>query len=89
MDYIIKTDGMKIKIAPDAKTYTLEEMQEIVGGYIEFVWLSPFYLMVVNEEGKLNGLQLNESATDLLRLYKDTTDFVVGDVLVCEKDHID
>lgn len=89
MDYIIKTDGTKIKIAPDAKTYTLEEMQEIVGGYIEFVWLSPFYLMVVNEEGKLNGLQLNESATDLLRLYKDTTDFIVGDVLVCEKDHID
>lgn len=89
MDYIIKTDGTKIKIAPDAKTYTLEEMQEIVGGYIEFVWLSPFYLMVVNEDGKLNGLQLNESATDLLRLYKDTTDFIVGDVLVCEKDHID
>lgn len=89
MDYIIKTDGTKIKIAPDAKTYTLEEMQEIVGGYIEFVWLSPFYLMVVNEEGKLNGLPMNDSATDLLRLYKDTTDFIVGDVLVCEKDHID
>ena len=89
MDYIIKTDGTKIKVAPDAKTYTLEEMQEIVGGYIEFVWLSPFYLMVVNEEGKLNGLPMNETATDLLRLYKDTTDFIVGDVLVCEKDHID
>ena len=89
MDYIIKTDGTKIKVAPDAKTYSLEELQSIVGGYIEFVWLSPFYLMVVNEEGKLNGLQQNESATDLLRLYKDTTDFIVGDVHVCEKDHID
>lgn len=45
--------------------------------------------MVVNEEGKLNGLPMNDKATDLLRLCKDTTDFIVGDVLVCDKDHID
>lgn len=89
MDYIIKTDGKKIKVAPEKKTYSLEELQSIVGGYIEIVWLSQFYLMVVNEEGKLNGLPMNDKATDLLRLCKDTTDFIVGDVLVCEKDHID
>lgn len=42
MDYIIKTDGKKIKVAPEKKTYSLEELQSIVGGYIEIVWLSQF-----------------------------------------------
>lgn len=89
MDFIIKTNGKQIIASPEANTYTLEVMQSIVGGYIEIVWLSSTRVMVVNELGKINGLPINDRATELMRSYMDTTDFIVGDVLVCEKDHID
>lgn len=40
----------------------LEEMQKIVGGYIEIVPLAPVefgFALVVNEEGRLRGLPFN------------------------------
>ena len=44
---------------------TLEEMQEIVGGYIQVVYPFPDPVaLVCNEEGKLMGLPLNRSLSD-------------------------
>ena len=37
----------------------LKPMQELVGGYIETVTLSPDAVLICNEEGKLNGLKAN------------------------------
>lgn len=37
----------------------LHAFQEAVGGYIEAVPLRPDMAMIVNEEGKLNGMQYN------------------------------
>ena len=37
----------------------LHAFQEAVGGYIEAVPLRPDLVMLVNEEGKLNGMQYN------------------------------
>lgn len=47
---------------------TLEQMQEFVGGYIEFVAsaMSRRHLLVVNEEGLFKPLPVNENATALV-----------------------
>ena len=69
---------------------SLEELQELVGGYIEMVpvalnerWTHERNVrpvMIVNEEWKLLGLARNALATELLRY--DICDYVVGDVIL-------
>lgn len=80
MAKIIRTDGTEISIEPkNGKDFKLNELQPIVGGYIEIVHIEGDNLMVVNEEGKLERLPLNVKATELAR------QVIVGDVLVCNK----
>lgn len=81
---IIKTSGERIHVKPENGTdFELHEMQEIVGGWIEIVYLRDGRIMVVNEEGKVNRLEPNIVATNLL-LAQGGWDMVVGDVLVCD-----
>lgn len=81
---IIKTSGERISVKPENGTdFELHEMQEIVGGWIEIVYLRDGRIMVVNEEGKVNRLEPNIVATNLL-LAQGGWDMVVGDVLVCD-----
>ena len=89
-DIICKTNGAVIETSPKNGTnYTLEELKEIVGGYIEIVRLNKNEIMVVNEDGKLNNLPYNDNATVLYRAnFRNTTDFIVGDALVCDMDRI-
>ena len=64
MTEIIKTDGTRQPVQPaNGSDFTLEEMQAIVGGYIELVELDGSTTMVVNEEGKLIPLSLNLEAS--------------------------
>jgi hypothetical protein len=70
----------------------LSTMQGVVGGYIEHVSLPNGGSMYVNEEGKIKGLPINESATFLAEV--DPHDVIVGDVLIMgdvndEGDHLD
>lgn len=52
-------------VEPDKEPYeieinhTLENMQKVVGGLIEFVELEDDVDLICNEEGKMNGLPLN------------------------------
>lgn len=86
MGQIIKTTGETIEVSPKkGKYFSLQELQTIVGGYIEMVYLDDSRFMVVNEEGKLKNLPLNEKATELF----NSTDYIVGDVLVCSRKEID
>ena len=90
-DIIYKTNGGVTEISPKNGTYyTLEELQEIVGGSIEILHLKGICnkFMVINEEGKLNKLPYNENATILYKLSLNTDDFIVGDALVCDKSKI-
>ena len=88
-DIIYKTNGGVTEISPKNRTYyTLEELKEIVGGYIEIIHLTENKIMVINDEGKLINLPHNENATILYRLCLDTIDFIVGDALVCDKSKI-
>ena len=57
---------------------TLENLQKTVGGYIETVGLTESDVIIVNEEGKLLGLEKN------LRMYGVTVyaDTLVGTIIV-------
>lgn len=90
MAQIIKTTGETIEVSPKNTTdFSLEEMKAIVEGWIQVVW---FYdgsdrIMVLNENGKLDGLEYNAKATQIAREGRaiDPTDFIVGNVLICKQ----
>jgi len=82
---LIRADGTVQDYPPKGSTYSLQEMQTAVGGYIEIIRLGEDHLMVLNEEGKLNGLPHNDLATRLCRPGQETFDgdWIAGDVVVC------
>jgi hypothetical protein len=92
----ITTSKKVNRVKAKNKVFTLEELQKQVGGYIELLPLKivPEFklqdvVMVMNEEGKLLGLPMNQMATDLLtRNYPKSTDVIVGDVLICKSKEI-
>ena len=76
------------KDEPDYKA-----VSKFVGGMVEAVTFPNGDLLLLNEEGKLMGLPLNEEATALWRTHftKEThafgyDDYVVGPVIVIAKD---
>lgn len=82
---VIKANGERFSITPKNGTdFSLQELKEIVGGWIEVVWLPNGKIMVVNEEGKRIGLAWNETAT-LIYAQSRCTDIIVGDVLYCDE----
>lgn len=83
MAQIIKASGEVIETQPKGVVFSLQELQDIVGGFIEIVHLPKRKLMIVNEEGKLNGLPFNAKASELY------PDVIVGDVLVCDLKEVD
>lgn len=93
MATIYKTDDMVIATEPvNGNNFQLSELRNVVGGYIEVVTLRDGLMMIVNEEGKLQGLPVNNNATTVLHNmavndgYKN--DYVCGDALVCERHQI-
>lgn len=92
MAKIIRSNGNIEHIKPQSgDCFELKELQSIVNGYIEIVTLYDSNLiLVINEEGKIKGLEYNEFATELARIYDAIypSDFIVGDVLLCRNDEI-
>lgn len=87
-DYVTSYELVK----PKGKTFSLEELQKFVGGYIEIVHVADGKLcMVVNEEGKINHLPMNPVATRLFSVLAPApiNDFIVGNVLICGSDEIE
>jgi len=84
---VYKSNGKIEDKSFSKKNITLKEMQEIVGGYIEFLYLKDNLVMVVNEEGKMIGLPFNARATELIK-DNNINDIIVGDVLVINKNLI-
>lgn len=80
--YILKTDGTTEAFNDNS----LEGMQRVVGGWIEIVPTHDGKDMVINEEGKLKDLPLNEKATEMARIFAE--DYIVGDVIIAEKGEI-
>lgn len=62
MASLLKTDG---EIVSDVDISSLEKMQDLVGGYIQIVYLDDRKVLVVNEEGLLDKLPYNDNASEL------------------------
>ncbi len=65
---------------------SLEEAQQLVGGYVEMVRLPDGKQMLVNEDGRSMDLPLNKEATEMLNPNRPGID-IVGDVVVLEGDN--
>ena len=87
MATLIKSNGEETNVTPQNKTdFKLDELQNYVGGIIEIVRTKDNKMMVINEEGKINELPMNEKATELY-IYSES-DLIVGDVLICDENEI-
>mgnify|MGYP000902448878 CR=1 FL=1 len=69
------------KDEPDLKT-----AQDFVGGMVEVITFPNGDVLIVNEEGKLNGLPINSFATGL---YANPNDYIVGNVMLIHQSQID
>ena len=86
---LYKVNGEVQDVTPANGTdFSLEELQGFVGGYIELGLISDGRIMVLNEEGKLNGLAPNQKATEIYQNQVYAFDYVCGDVLICDSEMI-
>lgn len=72
MARLLKSSG---EILPNVSISTLKEMQELVGGYIEFIYTEKKLVLIVNEEGLIISLPVNQMASEI------ANQVVVGDVI--------
>ena len=90
MAKVYYVDGVVEDIQPkNGKDFKLEELRDIVEGWIEILYLNDGRLMVINEEGKLEGLDLNVNATNIYMESFENNDIIVGNALVCDKNEIE
>jgi hypothetical protein len=73
----IKVLVVPVGQSPEAREIepALRPMQELVGGFIEAVYLEDYVQLICNEEGKLKGLPPNRSLPEI-------RDVVMGDFFV-------
>lgn len=85
----IQQSGERKIVAPkDGKTFSLEELQEYVGGYIERV-LEDGRMLWMDEEGKLKHKGINIFATQLTRGLLANDDLIVGDTLLTDPSEVE
>lgn len=87
MAVLIKATGVATCVKPENHSaFTLKEMQEAVGGFIQILDLGSL-IMVVNEDGLAKAFPTNEVATELVdpRHHSLAEDGIVGDVLICTR----
>jgi len=66
-----------------ADSNELLTLQTAVGGLIEAKTLENGYTLIMNEEGKLQGLPINERATEIwLANFPNFPDVILGDVVI-------
>ena len=88
MATVFDVNGTRRSVSPATPpAFTLEELQHLVGGDIEIVFLSGHEMLVINEEGKLQGLLYNVAATQLVAHLLQPGDYIAGPaVLVSEQE---
>jgi hypothetical protein len=88
MDIVIEANGIVRSVEPENGTdYTLIELKEFIGGGdIEIVPLGDELSLVCDENGQDMGLPVNSVANIV---FGDRVNgFLLGDVLVCERERI-
>jgi hypothetical protein len=67
MGLILYPDGRHEERLPaHGTTFTLAELQAIVGGLIDILETPDGRYLIINDEGKLLGMERNEAATQLM-----------------------
>lgn len=92
MAKLFKTNGDVIHISTKYKKFTGEEINKLVGGYIECVPLFDGNAFAFcNENGKLEHLDYNANATIFASYAGGLSlgDYFVGDVLFTSSDEVD
>ena len=88
MGILMKSNGEVQEITPqNGKHFSLEELQGFVEGYIEIVSIGDKH-MVVNEAGKLDGLDINSKATEIYIKHYGSNDIIVGNALLADRGEI-
>jgi hypothetical protein len=85
---LITSDGQIKEMVFSKKILTLKEMQDCVEGYIEFVWLKDGKILVVNEDGKIKGMEPNHIATSII-MDQGMNDHIVGNALLVDSKYVD
>jgi hypothetical protein len=62
--------------------FTLDQLQKLVGGYIQVIELKDDRQMIINEEGKLMGLPYNDTATKIYNHHFGRGDYISGDAII-------
>jgi hypothetical protein len=79
MEISAKDIRPEFKIITDVKDEPdLKAAQEFVGGYVEGISFPNGDYLIINEEGKLIGLPINEEATLLWKDTFDNNDYITG-----------
>lgn len=82
----LKPSGETAHVSPkNGKTFSLEELQGFVSGYIEMVAVSSDRVLIINEEGRLKNLPYNDAASRLVHRQHE----IVGDVLFCRLSEVE
>lgn len=83
MKALVLTTDNTVKVEQDTEEFvSYATLSRSVGGMIEAVTLSDTLTMWVNEEGKLDGLPVNEYATRLFASELGAVDIIVGNVII-------
>jgi len=83
MAYLITPAGVREQRKPkDGRSFTLEELQELVGGYVEVLPGTRFVL--VDEDGLIKRLPHNPLASQFVAWRGP----LVGNVLICEEGEV-
>jgi hypothetical protein len=86
MATIIYPDGREQSFSPqDGETFHVEELKDVIGGYLEVVSLFDGRLMLLDEDGKRKQAPLNEVATDMASEVLQPFDYVVGTVVIVSR----
>jgi Domain of unknown function (DUF3846) len=90
MAFLINCDGSAREVLPDnGSDFSLKELQTLVGGYIQIIHLPDGRILGMDEEGKRKQKPYNQVGTLLGQLAGIAThDFLVGDVLLMNKDEM-
>ena len=89
MGQLIKSSGEVTEVKPaNGKDFSLQELQQMVGGWIETFWIDN-KRWVVNEEGLLLDLPKNIKATETLEdACGQAVQILVGDVVILDASEI-
>lgn len=93
MAQYIKTDGTIETVVPaNGKEFDWQtELYPRIGGYVEILeYRDGTKAMVLDEEGKLKGYDLNLVATQIAKenTYIGCNDYIVGNVLICSHEEL-